>query len=262
MDKGGSNPTLTYVQGAHSGTTWTTWTTWVTPTSSGARADLTYLGTCTTQCTPTCHCVCGTNTAHTGAVVESYECRRHTSGTTPYWTPLRFPGQYHDEETDLNQNWNRFYDPGSGYLEAEPFYSSSPEYLLVVSGDDKVVSIYGYAFDNPLNFLDRNGRQAIPGTGSAQGVVILANGEVGTLSGAAAESADAAAKAAATATAAAAGAATAAAMAKGGKDKGENEWTRWAKATAQALSKTPCEVLNEAMPNASDPATKQKIKEA
>ena len=40
-------------------------------------------------------------------------------GTLPY--NLRFPGQYYDAETGLNQNWNRDYDPVVGrYVEADP----------------------------------------------------------------------------------------------------------------------------------------------
>jgi RHS repeat-associated protein len=32
---------------------------------------------------------------------------------------LRFPGQYYDAETGLNQNWNRDYDPmAAGYVES------------------------------------------------------------------------------------------------------------------------------------------------
>ena len=34
---------------------------------------------------------------------------------------MSFQGQYHDAETDLFQNWNRFCDPAIGwYLEPEP----------------------------------------------------------------------------------------------------------------------------------------------
>ncbi|XXY48361.1 RHS repeat-associated core domain-containing protein [Sorangium sp. So ce269] len=36
-------------------------------------------------------------------------------------TPLRFPGQYADEETGLHYNWHRYYDPEAGvYLSPEP----------------------------------------------------------------------------------------------------------------------------------------------
>ncbi|WP_026688104.1 RHS repeat-associated core domain-containing protein, partial [Azovibrio restrictus] len=35
--------------------------------------------------------------------------------------PLRFQGQYHDEETGLHYNCHRFYDPDSGrYLTQDP----------------------------------------------------------------------------------------------------------------------------------------------
>ncbi len=40
-------------------------------------------------------------------------------GTFPY--NLRFPGQYYQAETGLNQNWNRDYDPLTGkYVESDP----------------------------------------------------------------------------------------------------------------------------------------------
>ncbi len=40
---------------------------------------------------------------------------------TPQTMPLRFPGQYSDAETALNQNWFRDYDPSIGrYIESDP----------------------------------------------------------------------------------------------------------------------------------------------
>ena len=37
------------------------------------------------------------------------------------WTPLRFPGQYHDRETGLHYNFHRYYDPETGrYLSHDP----------------------------------------------------------------------------------------------------------------------------------------------
>lgn len=43
----------------------------------------------------------------------------HESGTKPFWVPLRLPGQYFDAETELHENWHRYYDPVTGrYLPA------------------------------------------------------------------------------------------------------------------------------------------------
>ena len=43
------------------------------------------------------------------------------SGSSLALTNLRFPGQYADAETALNQNWNRDYDPTTGrYIQSDP----------------------------------------------------------------------------------------------------------------------------------------------
>jgi RHS repeat-associated protein len=48
--------------------------------------------------------------------------------------PLRFPGQYYDEETGLHQNFHRDYNPALGrYVEADPI------------GMWGGISLYGYA---------------------------------------------------------------------------------------------------------------------
>jgi RHS repeat-associated protein len=53
--------------------------------------------------------------------------QQHTLWGTTLWhpdgasTPLRFPGQYHDSETDLHYNHQRYYDPATGsYLTPDP----------------------------------------------------------------------------------------------------------------------------------------------
>ena len=69
--------------------------------------------------------------------------RRTASGRSlPY--NLRFPGQYYDSETGLNQNWNRDYDPIVGrYVESDPIGLSGGNY-----------STYGYVSAQPTMSVD------------------------------------------------------------------------------------------------------------
>jgi RHS repeat-associated protein len=88
------------------------------------------------------------NYTYNGAVVEGFEYQRYESGASPFWTPLRFPGQYHDVESDLFENWNRFYDPSVGrYLQPEPLLTKSPTLLPA----------FAYAANNPLRYIDEDG---------------------------------------------------------------------------------------------------------
>ncbi len=64
-------------------------------------------------------------------------------------TNLRFPGQYADAETALNQNWFRDYDPTVGrYIQSDPFQGNL--------GSNN----YSYVNGNPLSLIDRTGEQA------------------------------------------------------------------------------------------------------
>ena len=61
--------------------------------------------------------------------------------------PIRFPGQYYDQETGLSYNLMRDYDPKTGrYLEADPLGLASS------------MSIYGYAGQNPVMAYDPDGQ--------------------------------------------------------------------------------------------------------
>lgn len=41
-----------------------------------------------------------------GTAASAYEYRRFQSTAVPFDVPLRFPGQYFDNETELTENWN------------------------------------------------------------------------------------------------------------------------------------------------------------
>ncbi len=106
-----------------------------------------------------------------GVSFDSCEYRRYDarSVTKPTWIPLRFPGQYYDEETDLFENWHRYYDPGKGgYLSVEPMLSKS----------SRPRAAFAYAKDNPVSFFDDNGWKVKAGTGCSDRVhKLLANME-------------------------------------------------------------------------------------
>ena len=71
--------------------------------------------------------------------------------------PLRFPGQYFDEETELHYNYFRSYDPKTGrYIQSDPI------------GLDGGLNTYGYVGGNPLLFIDQYGLM-IGGRGFASG---------------------------------------------------------------------------------------------
>ncbi len=68
---------------------------------------------------------------------------QHTNGKPAGITcPIRFPGQWFDEETGLHYNRHRYYDPRIGrYISADPI------------GERGELNFYRYAI-NPLNFID------------------------------------------------------------------------------------------------------------
>jgi RHS repeat-associated protein len=60
--------------------------------------------------------------------------------------PLRFPGQYYDEESGLHYNWNRYYDPFLGrYIQSDPL------------GLDAGINLFVYANNRPLTVIDPKG---------------------------------------------------------------------------------------------------------
>jgi RHS repeat-associated protein len=62
---------------------------------------------------------------------------------------LRFPGQYFDQESGLNYNGNRYYDPSVGRY-------TRPDPVGLTGGMNR----YGYVQNDPVNFIDPRGLQA------------------------------------------------------------------------------------------------------
>jgi len=61
------------------------------------------------------------------------------------WTPLRFPGQYHDRETGLHYNFHRYYDPETGrYLTHDPLgLGPAPDSLAYVPNPTRQIDPLG-----------------------------------------------------------------------------------------------------------------------
>jgi RHS repeat-associated protein len=71
------------------------------------------------------------------------------SGLGTFSFNLRFPGQYYDQETGLNYNMARDYDPAVGrYVESDP--------LGLKAG----VNTYAYVRDSPISYNDPTGLEA------------------------------------------------------------------------------------------------------
>lgn len=71
------------------------------------------------------------------------------------------PGQYYDSETDLFENWHRYYDATTGrYLEPDPIWKF-PEQLLPRLKSGHFDSVYAYAGSNPITAVDPTGQQEV-----------------------------------------------------------------------------------------------------
>lgn len=137
------------VYGTELGRFWSGWS----PTSGGNNTV-----TWTSQCSGNC-----------ASAVDMAEWRVWETGAAQFNTQLRFPGQYHDAETDLFENWNRFYDPTTGrYLSPEPLLQS-PAFVAGMAGSGLQTPAYSYGANNPVAYVDEDGRtirSANPSTAS------------------------------------------------------------------------------------------------
>lgn len=92
-----------------------------------------------------------------GAFLEGYEWTRYSPGAEAYGTPLGFPGQYYDEESEKFENWNRTYDPSTGnYLSPEPLLQN-PNWVRRELKSGHQVPSYAYARNNPIAYTDVTG---------------------------------------------------------------------------------------------------------
>jgi RHS repeat-associated protein len=95
-----------------------------------------------------------------GISIESVEYRRAEAGVNFWFPPLRFPGHYHDLETDFFENWHRYYDPLTGrYLAPEPL-QKSPKFVRGMASGGYTTPTYAYALNRPTSVTDRTGRYA------------------------------------------------------------------------------------------------------
>lgn len=103
--------------------------------------------------------VCSTNCA---SATDMLEWRVWETGAPRFNTRLRFPGQYHDAETDFYENWNRFYDPTTArYLTSEPL-AHEANWLRTATSAGLSMPYYSYASNNPVRFVDFDGNQTSP----------------------------------------------------------------------------------------------------
>ncbi|MBL8952666.1 MAG: RHS repeat-associated core domain-containing protein, partial [Myxococcaceae bacterium] len=144
------------------GEVWSSWCPVVQNVSGYGVANVNWH---TENCVNGTHCTTcpAPSTPYAGYTMRDYEYQRYQAdaGAVMYFPPLRFPGQYFDEETHLHENWNRYYDPvAGGYASIEPELSSSL-FVKSAASDAQTVLVYGYGLNNPLRFVDPTGLTAV-----------------------------------------------------------------------------------------------------
>jgi RHS repeat-associated protein len=126
------------------------WSPWVTPVvaSSQVDVDVKFVSGAANRPPGTLRCTTGTYN-YTGVIIEGFEYRKYQPNTKWKFTALRFPGMYHDWESENFENWNRFYDPAIGrYLQPEPLALRKPT----------TSAIYAYGTNNPIRNADPSGK--------------------------------------------------------------------------------------------------------
>lgn len=137
-----------------------TTTYWVQPSSNGyGKVELEFVSSGQNYAPPG---QSGTGWPYWGVALDRVDYRRNEVGAQAWWPAQRLPGQYHDEETDLFENWNRFYDATTGrYLSPEP-YLQRPGFVRAMAKRGVQLPTYAYAANDPLSYVDQNGLQPAP----------------------------------------------------------------------------------------------------
>ena len=145
--------------GYHRGDTWSAWVRGYDVLAGWKGLTLGW-GTVSGNCAPGCSGSCpapGSGWDYMGFVHREYEYRRYDTGAKPYFPPLRFPGHYWDEETDLFENWHRNYFALAGrYLSPEPMLQA-PEWMIREAMSGFSTPTYAYARNNPIKNTDPTG---------------------------------------------------------------------------------------------------------
>ena len=110
-----------------------------------------------------------------GFDAESYNFKFKQAFHWWFWTPLGQPGQYYDEETELFENWNRYYDPSIGrYLQPEPLLLKS-DFTAAMARKGRSTPTFSYANNNPIANTDPNGLQTCPLGSTCQGCTFVSD---------------------------------------------------------------------------------------
>jgi RHS repeat-associated protein len=123
------------------------WSGWMTPAPADRKVNLVLQSNATNE-----------------SAVNTQWCEYRASDAavaSPFWIPLRFPGQYWDRESDYFENWNRYYDPWTGrYLQPEPLMAR-PDLTRRYARMGRPMLAYAYANGNPVRVVDINGEATV-----------------------------------------------------------------------------------------------------
>ncbi len=174
--------------GYQKGDTYSRWHT-ISTNNNNAKVFQLGWGTVNGNCAPSSpRCRPFDNWPYAGYAMDRYEYRRYESGTTPFFPPLRAAGQYWDQETDLFENWYRYYDPATGrYLAPEPALQF-PNFAQDLAAAGLQTPSHAFANNNPIYFVDWNGFGAKPlplPAGSGGWAPVVIEGGKGTSTGSA-----------------------------------------------------------------------------